>query len=206
MKRHWLARSGTETLTLAFGGWALGPAPFANLSGGGDVLVVDDYSELDDPLPELAQYDRVDLIAYSFGVASSAHWMSMTGFAPQRRIAVAGTLSPADAQKGIAPEMIRATADQLSADSFARFCRRAGLEGPAPKIDIDAARAELYAVIDRGPAPETSFNRIWIPKQDRIIPTRAQETAWAGQQQAIRHVPGPHVPFRKGQGWADWLA
>lgn len=206
MKHRWLARSDTSNLILVFGGWALGAGPFAPLTGGGHVLFVDDYTELDTPLPEVAQYDRVDLVAFSFGVASAAHWLSMTGFTPTRLTAVSGTLSPADARKGIAPDMIRATADNLCEDSFAKFCRRAGLQGPAPVIDIEAARAELYAVINRGPAPEHSFDRIWIPKRDRIIPQNAQEAAWKQQRHAIRHVPGPHVPVRDGQRWAEWIA
>lgn len=205
MKRQWLTRTDRADLTLVFGGWALGTAPFNGLTGGGDVLFVDDYTQLDDPLPELAQYDRVELLAFSFGVASAAHWLDGTGLRPDRLVAVSGTLFPADADRGIAPDMIRATADQLSDDSFARFCRRAGLGGPAPALDIETARAELYAVIDRGSAPETTFDRIWIPERDRIIPTKAQEVAWASQPDAIRRIQAPHVPFRDGQSWAEWL-
>ncbi|MFY2825556.1 pimeloyl-ACP methyl esterase BioG family protein [Ruegeria sp. MALMAid1280] len=206
MKQQWLSRSGTEKVLLVFGGWALGPAPFKGLSGDADVLFVDDYTRLDNPLSDLAQYDRVTLIAFSFGVASAAHWLSQTGIQPARRVAVSGTLSPADAEHGIAPDMIRATADQLNTASFAKFCRRAGLAGPAPEIDIDAARAELFAVIARGAAPDHKFDRIWIPQRDRIIPTRAQQAAWAGQQVAVREISAPHVPFAAGQNWKEWIA
>ncbi len=188
-----------------FGGWALGAAPFAGMTGDQDVLLVDDYTRLDDSVPVLAEYDRVCLMAFSFGVASAAHWLNQTGFRPTRLVAVSGTLFPADAQRGIAPDMIRATADQLTTDSFTRFCRRAGLETAAPQIDFDAARNELHAVIARGPAPAYKFDRIWIPQRDRIIPTRAQEAAWVSQQDAIRSIPAPHTPFRAGQDWAGWI-
>ncbi len=206
MKSQWLSRSGTEELLLVFGGWALGAAPFTALAGDSDVLLVDDYTHLDDPLNELAQYERVTLIAYSFGVASAAHWLAQTGVRPDRLIAVSGTLAPADAERGIAPDLIRATADQLTTGSFAKFCRRAGLDGPAPEIDPDAARAELYAIIERGAAPELQFDRIWIPQRDRVIPTHAQEAAWATQQNVVRNIPASHVPFRSGQSWGEWVA
>lgn len=205
MRRQWLTRSGRSDLILVFGGWALGAGPFRKLAGAEDVLLVDDYTRLDDPLPELAHHDRVDLLAFSFGVASAAHWLAMTGFRPARLVAVSGTLSPADAEHGIAPEIIRATADHLCTDSFAKFCRRAGLEDEAPAIDIGAARAELFAVIQRGPAPEQIFDRIWIPERDRIVPTHAQEAAWRQQRGAVKRVPGGHVPFRSGQSWAEWV-
>ncbi|WP_170773170.1 pimeloyl-ACP methyl esterase BioG family protein [Ruegeria lacuscaerulensis] len=204
MKAVWLSHSGVENLTLVFGGWALGPAPFAELEGGGDVLFVDDYTQLDAELPELADYDRLDVLAFSFGVASAVHWLEGAGVNPDRLVAVSGTLFPADAEKGIAPDMINATADNLSAASFAKFCRRAGFEGPAPQIDIHAAQAELRAILQRGPALARRFDRVWIPHQDRIIPTKAQEAAW--QSSAIRRIDGPHVPFRAGQSWAEWLA
>ncbi len=206
MRQQWLARAGTDSLVLVFGGWALGATPFAGLTGARDVLLLDDYTSLDNRLPELAQYDRVALLAFSFGVAAAAHWLSLTGFRPARLVAVGGTLSPADAGTGIAPAMIRATADNLSAESFRGFCRRAGLGGAPPPLDIASARTELYAVIDRGPAPEQAFDRIWIPRRDRIFPVPAQDLAWLSQKAAIRYVPAPHVPFRKGQSWSEWLA
>ncbi|WP_170464662.1 pimeloyl-ACP methyl esterase BioG family protein [Ruegeria arenilitoris] len=206
MKQRWLSRNGANDLILIFGGWALGAAPFAGLVGGGDVLFVDDYTRLDDPLPDLEQYDHVDLIAFSFGVASAGHWLAQTGFRPKRLVAVSGTLCPADPERGITPDMIRATADNLTESSFAKFCRRAGLEGPAPRIDISAARAELHAVIDRGDCPDVVFDRIWIPERDRIIPTRAQEAAWHDHLDAVRSIAAPHVPFRSGQSWQEWLS
>ncbi|WP_420583573.1 pimeloyl-ACP methyl esterase BioG family protein [Ruegeria sp.] len=206
MKQRWLSRSGTDEVLLVFGGWALGSAPFEGLSGNADVLFVEDYTLLDDPLSALADYDGVTLIAFSFGVASAAHWLAQEGVQPDRLIAVSGTLSPADAEYGIAPNMIRATADQLTTASFAKFCRRAGLGGAAPEINIDAARAELHAVIERGPAPAHPFDRVWIPQRDRVIPTHAQEAAWGAQANVVRAVPGAHVPFAAGQSWQEWIA
>ncbi|MES0864894.1 pimeloyl-ACP methyl esterase BioG family protein [Ruegeria sp. SCPT10] len=205
MKRQWLFRADSASLTVVFGGWAVGAAAFAGLSSDGAVLLVEDYTRLDDPLPELAQYDEVTLVSFSFGVASAAHWMAQTGFIPTRQIAISGTLWPADKDKGIAPDLIRATAENLSDDSFVKFCRRAGLKTPAPAIDIKAARAELGAIVERGPAPDAQFDRIWIPKRDRIIPTQAQVLAWDSQPHAIRYVPTPHFPFEVGQSWADWI-
>ena len=204
MRCRWLARGGSPDLILVFAGWALGVAPFAGLTGAVDVLLVEDYTTLDE-LPELAGYDRVSLLAYSFGVASAAHWLAEIGVKVDRKVAVAGTLYPADAEKGIAPETVCATAEGLTPATFAKFCRRAGLDVPAPEVDIDAARAELLAIADRGDAPDPGFDRVWIPTRDRIIPTRAQQAAWAGHSD-VREVAGGHVPFRAGQTWQEWLA
>ena len=206
MKRHWLARSGGQQLTLVFGGWGLGVAPFAGIVGAEDVLVMDNYTTLDDPLPETTQYDYIRLLGYSFGVAAAAHWLSAHPLRLQRLVAVNGTLFPADKGRGIPPGAIAATADNLSKASFARFCRRAGHAGRAPGTDIETAQAELRAILQRGNAPQTTFQRIWISGQDQIIPAETQEAAWQAQSGAIRRLHAQHQPFSAGQSWQDWFA
>lgn len=206
MKHQWLAQSDDSRLTLVFGGWALGAVPFRGLTGGGSVLLVDDYTRLDDPLPDLAGFDRVEMLAFSFGVASAAHWLASTGFRPDRLVAVSGTLHPACADRGIAPDIVRATADQLSSASFIKFCRRAGLSADIPELDIEQARKELHAVVERGSAPDPGFDRVWISERDRIIPSNAQRAAWAATPDVVRGVAAPHVPFEPGQSWAEWMS
>jgi biotin synthesis protein BioG len=206
MRQKWLARAGGAELTLVFGGWGLAAAQFAELGGGQDVLFVEDYRALDLELSEIASYDRFRLLAYSFGVAAAAHWLARTRHAPMRLVAVNGTLFPADPERGIPPEMVAATASELSEASFTRFCRRAGLMGPPPALDVEARRAELLAIIQRGAAPQTRFDRIWISTSDRIIPTHAQEMAWGHQAHEIRRLDAPHLPFQRGQSWEAWFA
>jgi biotin synthesis protein BioG len=205
MRQEWLARAGGAELTVVFGGWGLGPLPFAELSGGEDVLFVEDFRALDADLPEIVDYEQFRLLAYSFGVASAAHWLQHTRHAPARIVAVNGTLFPADPARGIAPEMVMATANELSEASFARFCRRVGLTTSPPACDIEARRDELLAIVRRGAAPQTRLDRIWISTRDRIIPTPAQETAWADQAHAIRRLDAPHLPFQPGQDWETWF-
>lgn len=206
MKHQWLTESDRSDLLVVFGGWALGAAPFAGMKATGSVLLVDDYTTLTDPLPDLARFDHVDLLAFSFGVPSAAHWMDETGFRPDRTVAVSGTLHPADLRYGIAPDTIRATADNLSEANFAKFCRRSGLKSSVPELNVEAAKVELHAILQRGSARDPGFDRIWIPDRDRVIPTSAQEAAWASHAEAVRRIPGPHVPFQPRQDWAGWLA
>ncbi len=205
MKHQWLSRSDRPELTLVFAGWGLGSAPFVGLTGAGNTLLVQDYTQIFDPLP-VGGFERIGLLAFSFGVASAAHWLAHTGIRPDHLVAVSGTLHPASADFGIAPEVIRATADNLSDASFAKFCRRAGMGGKAPALDVAAAQAELLAVIERGHAPDPGFDRVWIPQRDRVIPTAAQEAAWVSHPDIVRRIDAPHVPFAAGQSWAEWFA
>ncbi|KPN62824.1 biotin synthesis protein BioG [Aliiroseovarius crassostreae] len=217
MNARWLTRTGAPALIILFGGWALGPEPFAPLTGGQardqtgdqtgdqDLLFVDDYRCLDLPPPDRTAYETVTVLAYSFGVASALHWLDQTGFSPDHLVAVNGTPCPADPQKGIRPEVVRATADGLTEASFARFCRRAGMTAP-PQIDIAPRRDELLAILARGNARPRHFDRIWISAQDRIIPSAAQRQAWAAQADQIREINAPHMPFAPGQTWQGWLS
>ncbi|WP_339109552.1 pimeloyl-ACP methyl esterase BioG family protein [Thioclava sp. GXIMD4216] len=210
MKGQWLGPRKHRDLLLVFGGWALGAAAFAGMVGQTDVLLLDDYKDLTVDLPPLEGYAHIDLLAYSFGVAGAAHWLAGQklvgrGLRLRRSVAIAGTLTPASVTSGIPPERVRATAEGLTAATFATFCRRAGLAGPAPQLDLEAARAELLEVMARGPAPAYAFDRIWIPRRDRIVPPQAQEYAWHSRAAAVRFVDAPHVPFRAGQDWQDWL-
>ncbi len=205
MRTRWLALEGGAELTLVFGGWALGAAPFATLKGATDVLFVDDYRDLADDLIQTRDYDQVRLLGFSFGVASAAHWLADSSLSLSHSVAVNGTLYPADEERGIAPDLVEATASGLSTPSFARFCRRAGLEGPPPDLDIARARAELRCIVDRGSAPAIAFDRVWISSNDRVIPSSAQEAAWAAQPETVRRIEGPHVPFTKGQSWGAWF-
>ncbi|RNF36016.1 pimeloyl-ACP methyl esterase BioG family protein [Paracoccus methylarcula] len=205
MKRHWLQRNGARHLLIVFGGWGLGPGIFAGMQSRADLLVVEDYRQLDlDPMIA-ASYEQSSLLGYSFGVASMLHWLHGTGWHPARLVAVNGTAHPASRDMGIAPEIIEATARSLSPASFAGFARRCGHSASLPAIDPDARQQELRAIIQRGSAPERSFDRIWIAERDRIIPPRAQIAAWSAQADAVRFLSAAHQPFAAGQRWEDWL-
>lgn len=204
MNVTWLKQTGASDLIVVFGGWALGSAPFSTLSGPQDILFFDDYRHLDAPVPGRETYNAITVFAFSFGVASALHWLEKTGFSPDRLIAVNGTPYPADAERGIAPDMIAATADQLSYASFLRFCRRAGSILPAP-FDIAARQEELRAIAHRGSAKPRKVDRIWISAKDRIIPTHAQRAAWTEQSDQVQEIDAPHMPFAAGQSWEGWL-
>lgn len=203
MRARWLRREGAEGLVVIFGGWSLGPAPFAHLSGAQDVLFLDDWREIPPDLALPQGYRERVLLAFSFGVAAAGHWLAQAGRDPfTRKVAVNGTLAPACPRHGIAPEQVRATADQLSPQSLARFAARAGAAPPeAP--DLDALRSELHATLDRGAAPETRFDRILISRRDRIFPPSAMYRAWQSQAAAIRDIDAPHCPFARWSNWAE---
>lgn len=204
MRWEWLQQTGSPDVIVVFGGWALGPSPFAALEGSQDVLFVEDWRDLDVDLPDLSAYQRRFLIAFSFGVAAAGHWLAAHALSFDRKVAVNGTLEPVSSDYGISPDMVEATAAGLNATSFAGFCRRAGVKS-APKIDVDARQEELRSVARRGATPKTQFDKVWLSRKDRIFPAASFEAAWADAP--VSWLPdAPHAPFAAMPTWQDWLA
>lgn len=209
MEFHWLKRTeGARRVIVFFGGWAIGPAPLAHLTGSEDVLFAQDYRDLATDLPDLSAYDHRALIAFSFGISAFGHWQAGRTTAFDRHVAINGSLTPIDARTGIPPRTFQRTLDGLSPASFQNFLALCfGTESPPPQpFDLTARRAELIATAARGPAPDCRWDRIWISSADRIFPPANLERAWAGQADKISHLDAPHVPFAQWSDWQDMLA
>lgn len=203
MQVEWLQHSGSaDEVIVVFGGWALGPAPFAHLQGPQDVLFVQDYRDLSTTLPDLSGYAQVTLIAYSFGVASYAHWQANNPDLFDTKIAVNGTLTPVNRATGIPPVAMKKTIETLSVQAYELFLMRCfGAKQESTQIDVDARKAELMAIGERGDAPTLRFDHIWISTIDKIMPAGNQLRAWQEQTDRVIQIDSPHVPFAR---WSTW--
>lgn len=205
MEFRWLKRAGASEAVVVFGGWAVGPGSFGHLDGSEDVLFASDYRDLDADLPDISAYRRVSLLAWSFGVASYAHWQLERPDPFARKTGVNGSLTPVNRKTGIPPEAFKKTLENLNPAAYQMFLTRVfGSRQPVAEIDIEARQAELLAVEARGEAPPVRFGRIWIGSQDKIFPPANLARAWEGH--AVRHVDAPHAPFRRFQTWEGLLA
>lgn len=206
MHVRWLQHNGHSDLIVIFGGWALGAEMFKHLTGTADVLFLDDYRDLDGP-PDLSTYERRTAVAYSFGVAAFAHLDEITRDQFDRTVAINGSPAPVDRKLGIPPVIFQKTLDSLSEESFQSFAALCfGENQPHMPIDVSARAAELEAVQTRGPADCPRFDRIWISQNDRIFPPQNLARAFADQQDAIRTIDAPHVPFSAWDRWQEVLA
>ncbi len=205
MRWQWLEQGQSTRVCVVFGGWAVGPSPFAGLvaAGGSDVLFVDDYRDLDCALPDLSSYVQVDLLAWSFGVAAYGHWQAGRADPFHRKAALCGSPAPVDRQLGIPPLAYRRTIDGLTEQSYQQFQERVfGCPQPVAAIDVAPRAEELRAVAARGPAPDTAFDRVWIAEQDQIFPARNLQRVWQGRG---RNIDAPHAPFDRFSNWdAVW--
>ncbi|WIY25573.1 pimeloyl-ACP methyl esterase BioG family protein [Parasedimentitalea psychrophila] len=190
---------------VVFGGWAVGADLFGHLTGPYDVLFASDYRDLDADLPDLSAYERISLVAWSFGVASYAHWQQGRSDPFGRKVAINGTLTPVNRATGIPPVTLSKTIETLSPDAYQLFLSRVfNTCQPRGEIDVVARRDELRAIEARGDAPDTAFDRVWISTADKIFPPANQTRAWP--ENAIRQIAAPHAPFADFASWQEILS
>lgn len=205
MNHVWLKQSRETTrVIVVFGGWAMGSDVLSSLEGTSDIIFVSDYRDLSKALPDLSAYAHRSLVAWSFGIASYCHWQNENADVFDRKIAINGSMTPVDRERGIPPQVMQKTIDTLSHDSFQIFLMRA-YNGKVPQqtIDVSARKAELIAVLERGDAPSQTWDRIWLSTKDRIFPLANMERAWAAQSDAIRRIEAPHMPFAQWKNWNE---
>ena len=200
MDFRWLKQDRAAEAIVVFGGWAVGPEVFWHLGGPQDILFASDYSNLNADLPDLSGYQRVSLLAWSFGVAAYAHWQQGRPDPFARKAAVNGSLQPVNRGAGIPPAVFRRTVEALSLEAYQSFLTRVfGAPQDAEPLDVEARRSELLAVERRGDAPQMRFGRIWISSGDKIFPPANLARAWAGQN--VSNLDAPHAPFDRFQDW-----
>ena len=190
---------------VVFGGWAVGPEVFQHLEGPQDVLFASDYRDLEAELPDLTGYERVNLLAWSFGVSAYAHWQQGRADPFQRKVAVNGSLTPVSRTEGVPPVAMAKTAETLSQEAYQLFLARVfGASQPQAVIEVEPRRAELQAVARRGDAPAVDFDKIWLSRRDKIFPAANLHRAWAGCN--VQDIDAPHAPFDHFSSWEDLLS
>ncbi len=205
MNGRWLHHAGQDEAVVVFGGWAVGPAPFAALPKDREIYFLDDYRDLNAALPDLSGYGAVDLVAWSFGVAAYGHWQTQSSVQFRHRVALCGSLTPVDRRQGIPPLAYRRTVEGLNHASYQQFRSRVfGREQGEADIDVKARRDELCAVEARGAAPATHFDKIWIAQRDSIFPVQNMQCAWGGQGPCV--IDAPHAPFDHFPSWEAFWA
>lgn len=207
METRWLSQRPRPTsgeAIVVFTGWAIAPDVFDHLTGAYDILLVSDYRDLNAELPDLSAYEQVHLLAWSFGVASYAHWQQGRSDLFTNKVAVNGTLTPVNRATGVPPVAMRKTFETLSPDAYQLFLTRAfNARQPVAHIDVGARRDELRAIQARGDAPNVAFDRVWISSDDKICPAANQLRAWPVD--VIRQIDASHVAFSLFSDWGDFL-
>lgn len=182
MKQIFLKKEGNGCLLIFFAGWGADSSLFnRKVAEGYDYLLCFDYSRLDFDFSLVSGYRQIRLLAWSMGVWAASQTFAGKDLPWEMRIAVNGTNTPIDDNRGIPVAVFNGTLDNFSAVTLAKFRRRmcGSAEGVRtflshnPYRTPDDLHGELAAVREQvfGRAPsDFAWDVAVISAEDKIFP------------------------------------
>lgn len=198
MKSSWLNGPSSSSNILFFHGWGMEPQTLKELDCGDlGVLVCYDYSTLElssEVTSLLTQLPQTKVVAWSFGVVAAAHLLGQ--FNITDGLAINGTLTPIDNQKGIPPEIFEGTVSNwLNPKARANFYRRIGSKTlpsrAAEEQLIELKKLQLVA----SQKPINIYSKAIISERDRIFAPQNQEQAWQESGTKIEQISGANHDY-----------
>ena len=214
MQTSWLIRKHRPACIIFFAGWGMDPAPFSSLASACcDVRMVYDYRLLAEPEPEEllpSGYDRLYLIAWSMGVWAAGVLLADFRQRFAAAIAVNGTLTPVDAERGISDLLLSPMIENFTPRLLEEFYRSM-FDNPAeyrrfyahrPQRQAEDIRLELInlrlASLELGAGTDIFSSRL-VGSRDRIFTSRNQVRSWGRKKCTVCRMA--HFPFYH---WPDW--
>ncbi len=218
MKLH-LQNNNSDNLILFFCGWGMDENPFSVLKSNCDVLYVYDYTTPDFPAFDFSKYKSVKLLSFSYGVYAGAIAQLPDDLKLDARVAINGTLIPVDDKYGVPVKQFELT-EKMDSQSVVKFRQRLFggekaqqhfdiFENHLPKRSAQSCTEELLGMkkyVPQIPAAQKTFDKVYVAKYDRCVPTRNQRNFWqkAGLEETIELESG-HFPFYNYKKLEDLL-
>ena len=216
MQFHWLNKQNNSKLIIFFAGWSFDENPFKFLACENfDVLIVYDYSTIDENIEKFTSYKEINLIAWSMGVFV-AYLLKDKLPKFNKKIAINGTPLPVNDEFGIPVKPFLLTLRHA----------RTGLEGKfyqnifetkeefekystmSVNRSIENRETELKSLYDKIRSAEINYNRFYdkalISSRDKIIPTKNQINFWQNNAE-IEMLESGHFPYYNFKSWNEIL-
>jgi biotin synthesis protein BioG len=219
MRLKYLHKNNSPKLILFMSGWACDEIPFQNiLSDDYDVLMCYDYRDLSQThelKEELKTYHEYYLIAWSLGVFVSSILFKDNKNLFQTCLAINGSLSPINDEKGIPPSIFQGTIDGLNEKGrdkfFMRMCGgRSGYTSfmkHQPQRSVEDQKEELICLqnmILKEAITWDIFHKVLLSSRDMIFPFKNLEKAWENKSQKLI-IDLPHFCFTAWNSWDEIL-
>lgn len=216
MQFHWLNKQNNSKLIIFFAGWSFDENPFKFLACENfDVLIVYDYSTIDENIEKFTSYEEINLIVWSMGVFV-AYLLKDKLPKFNKKIAINGTPLPVNDEFGIPVKPFLLTLRHA----------RTGLEGKfyqnifdtkeefekystmSVNRSIENRETELKSLYDKIRSAEINYNRFYdkalISSRDKIIPTKNQINFWQNNAE-IEMLESGHFPYYNFKSWNEIL-
>lgn len=215
----YLENNNSDNLILFFCGWGMDETPFSVLKNDSDILYVYDYTNPDFPEFDFSKYKSVKLLSFSYGVYAGAIAKLPVSLKLDVRVAINGTLMPVDDKYGVPVRQFELT-EKMDSESVVKFRQRlfggekagehfAIFEHHLPRRTAKSCTDELLGMkkyVPQIPVPQKTFDKIYVAKHDRCVPTRNQLNFWqkAGGNNILELETG-HFPFYNYEKLEDLL-
>jgi hypothetical protein len=203
MKVFWHKKEGNRQLLLLFNGWGFDPKVFCETDIHlHDTVSVYDYTDID---PEqfgfTKPYSKVKIIAWSYGVFV-ADFYSESIFNVTKAVAINGSITPIDDNKGIPVKIFLATMRSFNAENREKFYLRitGGLSAykqiaaKLPDRNVENQLAELKSLYElslKNRENSLKWDTAVISTRDKIFPYENMKNAWNDMAMTVE---GEHYP------------
>lgn len=204
MKHYFIHKQESSQLTLFLAGWGMDHRPFIDCHPErSDLLVCYDYRSLDFDTAWLDGYECIRLVGWSMGVWAASRLPVCLDVRITDRIAVNGTLTPVDDDKGIPRSIFEGTLDGLNEASLRKFIRRMCGSGEAlgafmekrPQRPVEELKEELRLIGGQA-AVLPDLGAVWskavVGRQDLIFTAANQRRAWSESGTDVVEADVPH--------------
>lgn len=219
MKQKFIVKEGNDRLALFFAGWGSEQNLFdCPVAEGYDYMLCYGYQDLDFDFSGIEGYRQIRLLAWSMGVWAAGKTFGNRDLPWEMRIAVNGTLSPIDDDKGIPEAVFKGTLLNFSDATVSKFRRRMcdgaqGLDaflahGPVrTTADLKNELQAIYDMVKSSPSPRFGWDKAVIGFRDRIFPPENQEKAHTGilteKKDCAHYDDGLFRSYLKGEN-GEW--
>lgn len=204
MKHYFIQQKNYPKLTLFFAGWGMDEQPFIDYCPvESDLLICYDYRLLDFDFTLLQGYEEIRLIAWSMGVWAASVVLQHIDVSISESIALNGTMTPVDDNKGIPRTVFERTLAGLNDVAFEKFIRRMCLKrdkteaflAKRPTRRVAELKEELQKIEEQaeaGAVPAFKWGRAVIGRDDLIFITANQRNAWRDTGTEVIEHDIPH--------------
>ncbi|MDR1886663.1 MAG: DUF452 family protein, partial [Prevotellaceae bacterium] len=190
MKVFWHKKENSGRLLLLFNGWGFDHRIFRDIDvPDHDIVSVHDYTDVEPELFDFTKsYPEVKIAAWSYGVFVAGFYSEYISNVT-KAIAINGSATPIDNDRGIPVKIFLATMQSFNAESREKFYLRiAGglsaykrIAAKLPDRDVENQLNELKALYEmslQNRKPGLKWDIAIVSTNDRIFPCANMQNAW----------------------------
>ena len=191
-------------LILFFNGWGVPKKIFNRLKiYDYEVKVIDLEENID--LKNLKKYERIDVIAWSFGVYNASKQLSNLNIKISKKIAINGSVNAIHKRYGISPIIFKKTLESLDRERYFDFMENIGLDIRYLKDNKDWKNyREILDEFGKNYREIPSiFEYSLISTKDKIFPSRSLINYY--KDTGYKLIEEEHYPFERWNSWGEIL-